>query len=129
MFLIDTCILSELARPAPNVGVATWIAEQDELVVSTMTIQEIAYGVKRRAVPKLDRWFAEIFPVLKEIPVTREISLLAADFQVRSEKQGLPLTDADSVIAATAAITGRILVTRNVKDFAYCSVMLKNPFI
>ena len=128
MFLIDTNVISELSRPEPNPGLLAWLSEQDELVVSVMTIQEIALGVKRRGSAKLERWFVSLLPRLVDIPVTKEIALLAAEFQVRSEKQGVVLADADGQIAATAAVAGRILVTRNIKDFVACAVTLKNPF-
>lgn len=54
---------------------------------------------------------------------------MAGEFQAASEKEGIQLADADAMIASTAAVTGRILVTRNIKDFANCPLTLKNPFI
>lgn len=129
MFLIDTCVLSELSRPQPNSRVVEWLKEQEELVVSTMSLQELSFGVKRRSSPKLTHWFAELLPALTVLSVTRETSLMAGEFQAASEKAGLQLADADAIIAATAAVTGRILLTRNLKDFAHCPLTLKNPFV
>lgn len=129
MFLIDTCVLSELSRPLPHPPVLEWLNAQEEVVVSTMSLQELSFGVKRKGSAKLALWFAELLPALTVLPVTREISLMAGEFQALSEKTGIQLADADALIAATAAVSGRILVTRNFKDFANCPLTLKNPFI
>lgn len=98
------------------------------MFVCAVTLQELAYGVKRKGSQKLEAWFSELLPELTVLSVTREVSLLAGEIQARLEKSGLQMADADAMIAATAATTGRILVTRNIKDFADCPLTLKNPF-
>ena len=42
-FVLDTCALSELTRPAPDPSVATWFAAQDSeaLYLSVLTVGEI----------------------------------------------------------------------------------------
>lgn len=48
------------------------------------------------------------------LQVTNEIAVAAAVF--RRERQALEIPDA--VILATARVSGRLLVTRNIKDFS-----------
>ena len=69
MFLIDTCVLSELSRPQPNSRVVEWLSAQEELVVSAMSLQELSFGVKRKGSAKLALWFAELLPALTVLPV------------------------------------------------------------
>ena len=128
MFLIDTCVLSELSRPRPNPGVLTCMGLQQDLVVCAVTLQELAYVVKRKGSQKLEAWFSELLPELNVLPITKEVSLLSGEIQARLEKSGHQMADADAMIAATACTTGRILVTRNIKEFADCPLTLKNPF-
>jgi predicted nucleic acid-binding protein len=42
--------------------------------------------------------------------------------------RGIVRSQADSLIAATAYIHGKVLVTRNVKDFTECNIEILNPF-
>ena len=46
-FLLDTCAVSELARPRPNPGVLEWAGTQDEstLYLSVVTMGEIQKGI------------------------------------------------------------------------------------
>ena len=61
-YLIDTCVISELAKAAPNEKVAFWAAQSDEeeFYLSSLTFGEIHQGIskllpsKRRE--RLDQW-------------------------------------------------------------------------
>ena len=46
---------------------------------------------------------------------------LAADLWVVAHRAGLPRRDADLIIAATALVNDRVLVTGNVKHFSWIS--------
>ena len=48
-YLLDTCMISELARPAPDARVLTWIesAEESALYLSALTIGELEKGIAR----------------------------------------------------------------------------------
>ena len=45
MFLLDTNIISELARPQPNQNVIAWSAQISEIAISVITVEEIYYGL------------------------------------------------------------------------------------
>ena len=47
MHLVDTNVLSELARPRPSHAVLHWFAAQDAIAMSVVSVEELAYGVAR----------------------------------------------------------------------------------
>ncbi|HEY9279724.1 MAG TPA: PIN domain-containing protein, partial [Eoetvoesiella sp.] len=51
MIILDTNVLSELMRPAPNEQVLAWVDSQpvSELAITALTVAEILYGIKRLA--------------------------------------------------------------------------------
>ena len=65
----------------------------------------------------------ELFAICDILPLTREISDRAIGLR-RVRKMGL----GDSIIAATALIHDKVLVTANIKDFQWIAdLKLKNP--
>ena len=48
MIFLDTNVVSETLRKAPNKAVIAWLVRHDaELALSTVTIAEIAYGIQK----------------------------------------------------------------------------------
>ncbi len=49
MIVLDTNVISELMRPAPDGGVRAWIAAKNplNLAITTITIAEIRRGIER----------------------------------------------------------------------------------
>ena len=132
MVLVDTNVVSELPKRAPNPGVMRWFAGIDGLVISAVTVDELVYGVERGQplqAARLRRWLDELLetPPLV-IPVDMPIARAAGNLRAQREKLGEVSSQADMLIAATALVTGRILVTRNTRHFEGCGVALLNPF-
>ena len=49
-FLLDTCIISELMKPAPDPDVVDWVNKHDsETVLCAMVLSELAAGVEALA--------------------------------------------------------------------------------
>lgn len=136
-YLLDTCVISELASKKADPNVVRWIdgIDPESAHLSAVTIGEIRKGVEKTRDPKrrevLDSWLHE------ELLVRFKDQLLALDAGVflewgtltgRLESRGLPMPAMDSLIAATALHHHLVLVTRNVDDFQHSGVKLLNPW-
>jgi predicted nucleic acid-binding protein len=127
--LVDTNVLGELSRRAPNAGVLAWAARTHVVALSVITVEEVAYGLGRRPAPRLRTWFDGFLARRCEVlDVTTPIASLAGTLRGQLAARGRVRTQADMLIAATAAHHGLMLVTRNVHDFDGCGVSLSNPF-
>jgi hypothetical protein len=131
MYLADTNVLSEARRrSAPALR---WLrsVEPSLLFISVITLGEIMKGVAlkqrtdARAALVLQKWLEQLRldHADRILPVTDRIALewgrLAAS---------RPRSIADGLIAATAFVHGKIVVTRNSGDFEDAGVEVINPW-
>ena len=133
MMLLDTMVLSELRKTAPNAGVVSFIEAQaaDALFLSVLTVGEIEAGIEkqRTAAPefaeKLNQWLTLLELQFAQciLPVTPAIAKLWGRLCVQTGNKGV-----DNLIAATALCHNLTVVTRNVKDFAPTGVRVLNPY-
>jgi len=127
--IVDTNVLGELTRRRPDRGVLEWAAAVDEIGVSVVTVEEIAYGLARKPNARIEAWFRTF---LRDscviLPVTAEIAEQAGRIRGRLAAAGRSRTQADMLIASTALAHGLTLVTRNTRDFEGVSVSILNPF-
>ncbi len=129
MQLCDTNVVSELVRRRPNPGVLAWADGQVSIAISAVTVEEVAYGLAWRPVPRIADWFDRFLDRRCEVlVVTPEIARLGGQIRGRLQAEGETRTQADMLVAATARIHRLTLVTRNVRDFADCGVTVLNPF-
>ena len=128
--LVDTNVLSELARPEPAPEVRQWAARVPlPIRVSAVTLEEIHYGLSRRPNPRVEAWFERFFAESCEVlPISAAIARRAGELRGRPRAKGRPRNQADMLIAATAQTHQLSLVTRNVRDFAGCGIALLDPF-
>jgi hypothetical protein len=113
--------------------VAGWFAglAEEDVYLSVLTIGEIRKGIEsirlrdRRSAASLDRWLHELVETHREriLPVDAAV---AEDWGRLNVPDPLPVVD--GLLAATAAVHGLVLATRNVKDLRSAGVDLLNPF-
>lgn len=136
-FLLDTCTLSELVKPAPNPALLAWFAEQDELTlhIATVSVGELMNGIARLAAGKrkkfLGIWLREnVVERFGErvLPLSLGIALRWGELQAKQEKRGKPQPAIDGLIAATAIHHRLAVVTRNIGDMEASGVTLINPW-
>ena len=136
-YLLDTCLISELVKKAPESRVLAWLDRQDEtsLYLSVLTFGELHKGVgKLPASPRrneLQRWvdndLAERFEG-RILPLDLAVSCAWGDLQGMAERGGTRLPVMDSLIAATALVHGLTVATRNTVDLVRCQAMVFNPW-
>ena len=137
MLILDTNILSEVLKPAPEPVVTAWLAAQDPLqtYITAITEAELRYGAA--TLPKGRRRAAlakAIHAVLEEefrdrvLPFGGSAPQLYASIAAERRAKGRPISQFDGQIAAIARTAGASLATRNVKDFGGCGVQLICPW-
>lgn len=130
--LVDTNVLSELPRPRPNANVLRWLEGQGGLMLSVVTIEELAFGVARTRPAmrrRLGRWLEELIAAADHtFDVTPAIARASGELRAAREGAGRRVAHADMLIAATALVHGLPLATRNTRDFQGCGIVLVNPF-
>ncbi len=137
-YLLDTCVLSELRKPAPDPNVVAWINDVDEshLFLSVITFGEIQKGIAKLDESKRKRslqlWLEQSLPqrfASRTLPIDGEVALEWGALQGGLERFGNPVPVIDSLIAATAICHNLTLVTRNTADFKRIPVKLLNPWL
>lgn len=127
MILLDTNVLSELMRPAPEPRVVRWLdsCSGEDIWVSAVTVAEILLGIrllphgKRRdgLAALAQRMFEEDFSG-RCLPFDAGAAVAYAGIVAERSRLGSPISVEDAQIAAIAHTGGLELATRNVKDFS-----------
>ena len=135
MILLDTNVLSELTKPAPNEKVVDWLRQTEPaLAIPTFAIAEMAYGIEKLAEGRRRERLRTALERLAERFGDRLLSfdLRAAwaygDILATARKAGQPMSVPDAVMAAIAKTHDCALATRNIKDFQTTGVELVNPW-
>jgi toxin FitB len=138
MYLLDTCVVSEIQRPRPDEGVREWLDGIDgaDLFLSVVTLGEIAQGIEKvRAKDEgkahaLERWLTQLRVRFAQrlIPIDDVIADQWGRLNGRSLASGQQRPLSDHLLAATALVRGMVLVTRNTRDFTHTPVVLLNPW-
>jgi predicted nucleic acid-binding protein len=138
LIVIDTNVLSELARPEAAPAVIAWTNAQplEDLYTTAITESEMLYGLAcmpaGRRQDSLRRAIETAFAVLLagrvlsfDRAAAHDYAVLAAD----QRRQGRVTNGPDLQIAAIARARGAsAIATRNTRDFAGCGVPLINPW-
>ena len=135
-YLIDTNVLSELRRKAPDARVVAWFLQRPAatLYLSVLTLGEIRKGIdvlpdEARRLPLLD-WLETELPAYfagRILPVDAAVADRWGRLLAQAPRP-IPDSTIDSLLAATAAQHGLLLVTRNVRDMQGLGVQIINPW-
>lgn len=134
-YILDTNVVSELARPAPSPRVVAFLEREADLWMSTILFHELAYGLERVSdTTRKSKLLAFIDATKKRF----EDRILVVDMVVAEEAGrlrafaaagGRTLAPLDSLMAATAMVHGATLATRNTKDFRDLGVNIVDPWL
>jgi predicted nucleic acid-binding protein len=128
-FLVDTNVISELVRKTPNAHVLRWAENLDEFTLSVVTVEEVFFGLSAKTNARIHRWFEAFLEThCRVLDVTAPIARQAGVLRGQLAARGRVRSQADMLIAATAAQGGLTIATRDEKDFEGCGVAVTNPF-
>lgn len=137
MIVLDTNVISELWRIAPDPNVLAWIDAQaiETFYLSAITVAEVSFGLaampagKRRTIYQ-DRLEKEVLPAFsgRVLPFDLDASRAYADFMVHAKAAGKGISTADGYIAATAAAHGFMVATRDTSPFDAAGLSTINPW-
>ncbi len=121
-FLLDSNVVSEMARPRPHDGVARrYQAHHAQAALPAPAWHELQYGCLRLPVGRrrefLQGFLNQVVGVLPKLPYDAAAALVHAQLRAQAESQGRVLPMLDAQIAAIAIAQGLTLVTRNTRDF------------
>lgn len=132
-YLLDTNVVSETRKRRAQESVIAFLAAApaSQLFVSVLTIGELRKGVAAKRSTDLEgagelaRWVDAIEITFADRILPVEVAVARAWGEL-SASRTLPVID--TLIAATAAVYGLALVTRNVRDVGETGVELINPW-
>ena len=135
-YLLDTCVISELVKPAPNRKVVDWLNEVSSkaLFLSVITIGEIEKGLTKlpdsKKKERLTSWLNTLLNEYQEriLPVELMVAENWGVLQGNAEMAGIPMSSIDSLLAATTYTHNLTLVTRNESDFVPGITPIINPW-
>ena len=133
-YLLDTNVISDLTRNAPAPQVVRFLAEQDDLWLSSIVIHELEYGLRLlprgRRRSRLSEAQSGLLAAYESriLPLDTKGAEWAAQFRAEARRIGRPLDLGDALIAGTAKAHAMTLATRNVADFEHLDVDVINPW-
>jgi len=136
MILLDTNVVSEAMKPAPDEAVRAWLDEQaaETLFLSSVTIAELMFGIgalpdgkrKERLTEALDG-VMELFAD-RVLPFDVDAARRYADLAVKARAAGKGFPTPDGYIAAIAASRGFVVATRDASAFDAAGLEVIDPW-
>ena len=129
IFVLDTNVLSERTKQSPEPAVEAFLRAVpiENVRLSTVVLAEIAQGVENNPTPQLKTFLADVLA----LPLAEFGQAEALEWgRITSEgfRKRLSMQLRDTMIAATAAVRGWTVATRNSKDFAPLAVQVFDPW-
>ena len=137
MILLDTNVVSEPLRAAPEPRVVAWLDAQplETLFLSVVTVAELRFGVARLPAGRrrnglIEQLESQVLPTFAgrvlnfDLAATRNY----AEAMARAQAQGRAVGVADGLIAAIAAANGMAVASRHTAPFAAMGVAVVDPW-
>ena len=133
-YLVDTNVVSELTRTAPDPMVIKFLSEHEDLWLCSVILHELEFGLQclpqghRR--DKLQQVLSDFIAEFDEhiLPLERNEANWAAHLRAEAQRAGRVLHLGDALIAGTAKAHNLSLATRNVADFEGLDINVVNPW-
>jgi predicted nucleic acid-binding protein len=137
MIILDTNVVSEPLRPAPQPAVVSWLDAQpiETLFLTAIGLAEVRFGIAllpggRRSHQLHERFEGEVLPQFADrvVPFDADASAAYASLRARARRRGAAINDLDALIAGIAASRGFTVATRDTAPFSAVDVPVLNPF-
>ena len=137
MILLDTNVVSEPLRQAPDARVIEWIDAQplETLFLSAITVAELRAGVAllpagKRRTGLQESLEKQVLPLFagRVLPFDVACTKAYAELMAKARTVGLAIATADGYIAAIAAANGFAVATRDTGPFEAAGAMVINPW-
>lgn len=136
MILLDTNVVSEAMKPAPDDTVRAWLDEQaaETLYLSSVTIAELLFGIGAlpdgRRKDRLNEALNGVMELFADrvLPFDIDAARHFADLAVKARAAGKGFPTPDGYIAAIAAARGFAVATRDTSAFVAAGVEVIDPW-
>ena len=133
-FLVDTNVVTELTRTAPDANVMAFLDAPHDHWLSAIVVHRLEFGLQ--LLPhgrRRDLLRAALSGIISDyqdriLPVDRAGAEWAAHFRTQAHRAGRVLDLGDALIAGTARAHDLSVATRNVTDFNGLDVNVTNPW-
>jgi predicted nucleic acid-binding protein len=133
MIVLDTNVVSEAMRPAPDESVLAWLNEQaaETLYISSVTLAELLFGIAALPDGKRKTMLARTLNCVmglfenRVLPFDAEAARHYA-VNARNGRRGFPTPD--GYIAAIAASRGFLVASRDTAPFEAAGMTVINPW-
>lgn len=118
LLLLDTTFLIDAERGTADVD--DLIGDDDDVAIAAITLAELIVGVELAAARQRSRrqsYVDEIAASIPMLPYDESVALRHASLLVAVRRAGRPRGAHDLIIAATAAATGRTVVSADRRAF------------
>ena len=137
MIILDTNVISERFRSAPDKRVDRWFdsIDQADAATTVITIAELRFGAARlpqgRRRAALELWIDDLVADnfcdrIEEFGLAQANAY--ASIRAKRHHAGRPIAFQDAQIAAICITRQAVLATRNTKDFDDLGITLINPW-
>ena len=138
MILLDTNIVSEMMKPAPQPSVVAWLDRQDGvgLFICAPVLAELRYGAELLSSGKRRNELIKVIDHIENdaflgriLPFEQGAAGCYAKIAAARRRLGRPLNQMDGLIAAIALSEDAVLCTRDEDGFADLGLKIINPFV
>ena len=137
MIVLDTNVLFETMRPAPNSAVVVWLNRQDfqTLYITAVSLAELHFGIARLdqgrtrtdLTARLDLMLERVFEG-RILPFTAVAAQIFPDRMATARRNGRVVGFQDGMIAASVAAAGFSIATRDTSPFEAMGLTVTNPW-
>jgi len=118
-YILDTNIVSYWMRGDPHILPQIQMKRPCDLAITLITYAEIRYGINKSKERRKerDKKLSAITSTVEVLPMDIGAADHYADIRVALEQRGVPISERDLQIAATARSLGLTVVTHNTREF------------